>query len=202
MLRKPRRRIATLTVAALAAGAASAVLATSATATIGPLPNVQNFEGDVQMGNPGIFSFGADSAHTPTLSVVAAPNVAGEGADNHALDMPYNVTAYGGFTEDLATSQDWSHYGGFSFWVKGTGSGQRIEYEIKDGGADGEHSELWQDFFIDSSTSWRQIQTPFSDFVRRSDFQPGGAPTDGNLDLVSMWGYAINVPGNSQGDLT
>jgi beta-glucosidase len=116
--------------------------------------------------------------------------------------MPYDVTGYGGFTQDLATSQDWSGYGGFSFWVRGTGSGQRIEYEIKDGGADGEHSELWQDFFMDTSTGWRQIQTPFSDFVRRSDFQPGGAPTDGNLDLTSMWGYAVNVPANSQGDLT
>jgi beta-glucosidase len=204
MLRSPRRRTAIFTVAALVAAATTALLSGSATATVGPLPNVEDFEGNVQIttGNPGIFSFGADSAHTPTLSVVAAPNVAGEGADNHALDMPYNVTGYGGFTEDLATAQDWSHFGGFSFWVKGTGSGQRIEYEIKDGGADGEHSELWQDFFTDSSTSWRQIQTPFSDFVRRSDFQPGGAPTDGNLDLVSMWGYAINVPANSQGDLT
>jgi beta-glucosidase len=204
MLRIPRRRTAIVTVAALVAAATTALLAGSATATVGPLPNVEDFEGSVQIttGNPGIFAFGPDAAHTPTLSVVAAPNVAGEGADNHAPDMPYNVTAYGGFTEDLATSQDWSHYGGFSFWVKGTGSGQRIEYEIKDGGADGEHSELWQDFFTDSSTSWRQIQTPFSDFVRRSDFQPGGAPTDGNLDLVSMWGYAINVPSNSQGDLT
>src|SRR5690349_1205481 len=149
MLRSPRRRTAIFTVAALVAAATTALLSGSATATVGPLPNVEDFEGTVQMGNPGVFSFGADSAHTPALSVVAAPNVAGEGADNHALDMPYNVTGYGGFTEDLAAAQDWSHYGGFSFWVKGTGSGQRIEYEIKDGGADGEHSELWQDFFTD-----------------------------------------------------
>lgn len=205
MLRSPRRRTAIIAAtAALVAGITTALLPGTATATVGPLPNVENFEGNVSItnGNPGIFAFGADSAHTPTLSVVSAPNVAGEGADNHALDMPYDVTGYGGFTEDLATPQDWSHYGGFSFWVKGTGSGQRIEYEIKDGGADGEHSELWQNFFTDSSNSWRQIQTPFSDFVRRSDYQPGGAPNDGNLDLVSMWGYAVNVPSNSQGDLT
>jgi beta-glucosidase len=203
---KHRRRPTYLTMAAaLVAGATAAFLPGSpATASVGPLPSVENFEGTVQLsnGNPGIFAFGADAAHTPALSVVSAPNVAGEGASNHALDMTYNVTGYGGFTQDLTASQDWSHYGGFSFWVKGTGSGQKIEYEIKDGGSDGEHAELWQGFFTDSSSSWRQIQTPFSAFVRRSDFQPGGGPTDGNLDLTSMWGYAINVPGNSQGELT
>ncbi|MDT4916668.1 MAG: beta-glucosidase [Pseudonocardiales bacterium] len=205
MHRSHYRRTAIVTAtAALVAGITTVLLPTAATAVVGPLPNVQNFEGDVPItnGNPGIFSFGADAAHTPTLSVVSAPNVAGEGADNHALDMPYDVTGYGGFTEDLAAAQDWSGYAGFSFWVKGTNSGQRIEYEIKDGGADGEHSELWQDFFMDTSSEWRQIQTPFSDFVRRTDYQPGGGPTDGNLDLSSMWGYAINVPANSQGELT
>jgi beta-glucosidase len=192
--------------AALVVSLATAVSLTAgsaAQATTGPLPNVENFEGTVPIttGNPGIFTFGADAAHTPTLSVVTAADVPGAAADNHALDMPYNVTGYGGFTHDLAAAQDWSSYGGFSFWVKGTNSGQSIEYEIKDGGTDGEHSELWQGHFTDNTTAWQQINTPFADLVRRGDYQPPGGPTDGNLDLTQMWGYAINVPANSQGDL-
>ncbi|MGH8860811.1 MAG: glycoside hydrolase family 3 N-terminal domain-containing protein [Jatrophihabitantaceae bacterium] len=202
----PRRRtlaVAVAVVTGLVAALATAIAGPSATANTGPLPNVQDFEGTVPLssGNPGIFAFGADAAHTPALSVVAAADVPGAAAGNHALDMTYAVTGYGGFTEDLSAAQDWSHYGGFSFWVKGTGSTQKIEYEIKDGGSDGEHSELWQAFFTDDSTAWRHIQIPFTDFVRRSDYQPGGGPTDGNLDLNAMWGYAINVPSNTSGDL-
>jgi beta-glucosidase len=199
-----RRIVAAAAVAIAFLGVGAVATGPAAVATVGPLPNVEDFEGNTQIGtgNPGIFSFGADAQHTPQLQIVDAPNAAGEGADNHALDMPYDVTGYGGFTEDLATAQDWSNYGGLSFWVKGSNTGQRIEYEIKDGGTDGEHSELWQGFFTDDSTGWKQITEPFNDLVIRTDYQPTGGPINGTLDLTSMWGYAVNVPANVQGDLT
>ncbi|GAA5180025.1 hypothetical protein GCM10023322_11360 [Rugosimonospora acidiphila] len=167
------------------------------------LPVVEDFEGTLPIttGNPGIFPFGADAASTPTLTQVPVTDRSGADAGDHGLDVSYHVTDYGGYTEDLATAQDWTAYGGFSFWVKQTGTGQRIEFEIKDGGADGEHSELWQGFFTDSATGWQQIKVPFSDFVKRTDFQPTGAPTDGRLDLTSMWGYAINMAASTSGDL-
>ena len=38
---------------------------------------------------------------------------------------------------------------------------------------------------------------PFSSFTRRGDYQPGGAPTDGQLDLVAMWGYSMRLPAAS-----
>ena len=77
-----------------------------------------------------------------------------------------------------------------------------IEYEIKDGGTDGEHSELWQGFFTDDSTGWKQIKEPFTSFVHRTDYIPPDSPTDGNLDLDLDVGLRVNVPANSQGDLT
>ena len=200
----PRRRtIAAVTAVALTTSLLAALSVGTATAVVGPLPSIEDFEGNtpIATGNPGIFPFGIDAASTPTLSVVAAADRPSADAGNHALDVPYTVAGYGGFSDDLAAAQDWSGYAGFSFWVKGTGSGQKTEYEVKDGGADAEHSELWQGFFTDSTAGWQQIQEPFASMVKRTDYQPTGAPTDGVLNLTSMWGFAINLPGNSNGHL-
>ena len=51
---------------------------------------------------------------------------------------------------------------------------------------------------IDDSTQWKLVRLPFSKFARRTDFQPGGAPTDGKLDLNKMWGWAINLPSGAE----
>ncbi|MCU1656062.1 MAG: glycosyl hydrolase, partial [Pseudonocardiales bacterium] len=198
MRRSLRRRpaVAMLIASALLTSLAAVIAPNAATAVSGPLPLVENFEGSVPIttSSPGIFPFGNDAASTPTLSVVAAPDLPGAAAGNHALDVPYTVSGYGGFSDNLSAPQNWSGYGGFSFWVKGTGSGQRVEYEIKDGGTDGEHSELWQGFFTDSVAGWQHIQVPFADLVKRTDYQPPGGPSDGVLNLTSMWGFAVNLP--------
>jgi beta-glucosidase len=196
-------RLAALAATALAGSMLATLGIGHAGAATGPLPSVEDFEGTVALssGNPGIFGFGSDAASTPKLSVVAAADRPGAASGNHALDVPYTVGGYGGFSDDLAAAQDWRSYGGFSFWYKGTGSGQKVEYEIKDGGSDAEHSELWQGFFTDSTAGWQQVNEPFSSFVKRTDYQPTGAPSDGVLGLGSMWGFAINLPGNASGHL-
>ncbi len=205
-LGRPRRRTALLTTTLLVASLVTVTTVTaaqSASGATGPLPSIEDFEGtvDLTQANPGIFTFHGDVGSNPLIAVVAAPDKPGAADGNHALDVPYTITSYGGFSDDLATPQDWSNYGGFSFWYKGIGSGQKVEYEIKDGGPDGEHSELWQGFFTDSVAGWHQVQEPFSSLVKRGDYQPTGAPTDGVLDLTAMWGFAINLPGNSTGHL-
>jgi beta-glucosidase len=198
-----RRRAAMLAVGALAAALINWIPPTHAAFAAPAAPVVDDFEGTVPIstGNPGIFPFGNNATSTPVLAQVAAADRPGAAAGNHGLHVPYQVTQYGGFSHDLPAAQDWSGYGGFGFWVKGTGSGQRVEFEIKDGGADAEHAELWQGFFTDSTAGWQQVQEPFGSFVRRADYQPSGAPSDGHLDLTAMWGYAINLPANSAGDL-
>jgi beta-glucosidase len=163
----------------------------------GAVSTIDDFEGAVPFsnGNPGIFTFSSDAASTPTLTQVTAADRPGAVAGNNALQVAYAVGGWGGFSHDLAAPQDWSGYDGFSFWVKGTGSGQTVEFEVKDGGPDAENGELWQSFFTDDTNGWKKVQVAFANLKKRTDYQPGGAPTDGTLNLTRMWGYAVNLPG-------
>jgi len=180
--------------------------AAPATAISGPVPNVENFEGPspITEQSPGVFAFGGnDGADEPELSIVDAPERPGAATDNSGLRVVYDIPSgsYGGFSDNLAEPQDWSAYGGFSFWVKGSGSAARVQFEIKDGGADGENAELWESSFIDDFTDWREIRTPFSAFTRRTSYQPPGAPNDGSLNLTQMWGWAVNLPASGSGTM-
>ncbi|HEY0360125.1 MAG TPA: glycoside hydrolase family 3 N-terminal domain-containing protein [Mycobacteriales bacterium] len=190
-LRRPG--FAALAAAALVATVLPLVSHEAAYAVTSPV--VADFEGDGVP--PGVFPFGNDAASTPVLARQVAADRPGAAADNHGLAVTYRVSGYGGFAHDLAAAQDWSAYGGFGFWVKGTGSGQRVRFELKDGGTDGGHAELWESSFTDAAAGWQQVRVPFADFVKRGDYQPGGAPSDGTLDLTSMWGYAVNLPAAS-----
>ncbi|MDX6221570.1 MAG: beta-glucosidase, partial [Frankiales bacterium] len=165
--------------------------------TDGATSTIDDFEGTlpISTGNPGIFPFSGDAASTPTLSQVAAADRPGAPAGNHALSVAYTVTSYGGFSHDLPATQDWTSYDGFSFWVKGTGSGQKVEYEIKAGGPDGENGQLWQSFFTDDVAGWQKVQIAFANLKKRTDYQPGGAPNNPAPDLTKVWGYAVNLPG-------
>lgn len=171
--------------------------------TDGAIQTIDSFDGTIPFsnGNPGLFTFGSDAASNPTLTQVAAPDVPGAAAGNQALQAVYKISGWGGFSRDLAAAQDWSAFDGFSFWVKGTGSGQKIEFEVKMGGADAEHSELWQSFFTDDVNGWKKVQIGFANLKKRTDYQPAGAPNSAQISLTSMWGYAVNLPGNSSNTL-
>ena len=171
---------------------------------------IRDFEGDVPIGPgpAGIFTFGGDEDDKPILTT---PVQAREGApaDNHVLHVKYNAQAYGGFSDDLLYDhdpQDWSGYLGFRFWFHGgntaplpPGSGPKINIEIKDGGVNGEQSELWTTSFTDDFDDWTLIQIPFSQFVYRTDYQPVGG-INHLLDLTAMWGYAFTPPVNHPGE--
>ena len=171
--------------------------------TDGATQVIDSFDGTIPFsgGNPGLFTFQGNAASTPTLTQVAAPDVPGAASGNQALQVGYTNTSYDGFSHDFATPQDWSAYDGFSFWVKGTGSGGKIEFEVKMGGADGEHAELWQSFFTDDVNGWKKVQVGFANLKKRADYQPSGAPNDASISLGTMWGYAVNLPGNSSNTL-
>ncbi|MDQ1467493.1 MAG: beta-glucosidase, partial [Actinomycetota bacterium] len=179
------------------------ILNSNAVPNDGAVSTIDDFEGSIPFssGNPGIFTFGNNDASNPTLSQVAADDRPGASAGNHALRVAYTIGSYGGFVHDLASPQVWTPYDGFSFWVKGTGSGQKVEFEVKDGGQDAENAELWQAFFTDDTNGWKKVQVAFANMKRRTDFQPGGAPNDGVLNLNKMWGYAVNLPGGSTNTL-
>ena len=146
-------------------------------------------------GNPGIFTFSGDGGSTPTLTQVAADDRPGAAAGNHALRVAYTIGGYGGFSHDLASPQDWSAYDGFSFWVKGTGSGQTVEFEVKDGGPDAENAELWQSFFTDDTNGWKKVQVAFAKHEAAHRLPAGRRAERRQSNLTKMWGYAVNLPG-------
>ncbi|MEU8031972.1 CIA30 family protein [Streptomyces sp. NPDC049099] len=166
-----------------------------------PVP-VDRFEGEVPFASQpadGIFTWGSDADDPPALHLTDRAD-APEGAK--VLTGTYDISGYGGFTHDFAADRpahDWSPYQGIRFWWDGHGNGRKIAFEIKDGGANGEASELWTTSFTDDFTGWKRIEIPFTDFQYRTDYQPVGG-IDHVLGLTRMWGYAVTLPPGTKGD--
>ncbi|MEL4318297.1 glycoside hydrolase family 3 N-terminal domain-containing protein [Leifsonia sp. YIM 134122] len=166
---------------------------------------LEDFQGDVPISTSavpvGFFTWGSQEGLS-TLGVEARER--GDVPDNKVLAGDYLIPSggYGGFSDNLAASQDWSSFEGIRFWWYASQpsnpasptAGDDIKVELKDGGPDGEHSELWATTFKDnwgSSTSrWKLVELPFSSFSI-GGYQPGSAETqNGTLDLTSAWGFA------------
>ncbi|GGN12965.1 glycoside hydrolase family 3 protein [Streptomyces fuscichromogenes] len=195
------RRTALLASAALLTGLLPLAAAHPAAADDpAPVP-VDRFEGEVPFASQpadGIFTWGSDSDDPPTLRFADRAD-APEGAK--VLSGTYDISGYGGFTHDFAATEpahDWSAHKGIRFWWDGQDNGRKTAFEIKDGGANGEASELWTTSFTDDFTGWKQIEIPFSDFVYRTDYQPVGG-IDHVLGLTRMWGYAVTLPVGAPG---
>ncbi|MFD0308232.1 glycoside hydrolase family 3 N-terminal domain-containing protein [Streptomyces sp. NPDC127119] len=191
------RRTALLVAATLLTGLLPFAAATPASGADDPAPvPVDNFEGEIPFANPpaeGIFTWGSDADDPPTLELAARAD-APQG--DKVLAGTYDISGYGGFTHDFAFAEpahDWSASKGIRFWWDGRNNGKKVNFELKDGGANGEASELWTTSFTDDFTGWRQVEIPFTDFVYRTDYQPVGG-IDQVLGLTEMWGYALTLP--------
>ncbi|MER6443089.1 glycoside hydrolase family 3 N-terminal domain-containing protein [Streptomyces sp. NPDC001185] len=191
------RRTALLASAALLVGLLPLAAAGSVAAADDPAPvPVDRFEGEVPFASQpaeGLFTWGGDTDDPPALALTARPD-APEGAK--VLTGHYDISGYGGFTHDFAAGlpgHDWSAHRGIRFWWDGQNNAKKVSFEIKDGGANGEASELWTTSFTDDFSGWKQIEIPFTDFVYRTDYQPVGG-IDQVLGLTEMWGYALTLP--------
>ncbi|MDQ0583658.1 glycoside hydrolase family 3 protein [Streptomyces rishiriensis] len=166
-----------------------------------PVP-VDRFEGEIPFASPpaeGLFTWGGDTDDPPALRLAARED-APEG--DQVLTGSYEISGYGGFTHDFAFAEpahDWSGHRGIRFWWEGRGNGKKIAFEIKDGGANGEASELWTTSFTDDWTGWKLVEIPFTDFTYRTDYQPVGG-IDHVLGLTETWGYALTLPVGVKGD--
>ncbi|MEV6025087.1 glycoside hydrolase family 3 N-terminal domain-containing protein [Streptomyces sp. NPDC052036] len=196
------RRTALIASAALLTGLIPLTVAGTASGADDPAPvPVDRFEGEVPFASQpaeGIFTWGGDADDPPALQLADRTD-APEGAK--VLSGTYDISGYGGFTHDFAAGRpahDWSAHQGIRFWWDGQDNGKKIAFEIKDGGANGEASELWTTSFTDDFSGWKQIQIPFSDFVYRTDYQPVGG-IDHVLGLTEMWGYAVTLPPGVKG---
>jgi beta-glucosidase len=190
-------RTALLVSTALCAALLTPAAVTQASAADDPAPTpVDRFEGEVPFASQpaeGIFTWGGDTDDPPQLALTARPD-APEG--EHVLSGTYDISGYGGFTHDYAATapgHDWSAHKGIRFWWDGQNTGKATNFEIKDGGTNGEASELWTTSFTDDFTGWKQIEIPFTNFVYRTDYQPVGG-IDHVLGLTQMWGYAVTLP--------
>ncbi|MFJ4715574.1 glycoside hydrolase family 3 protein [Streptomyces sp. NPDC088785] len=192
-----RRQAVLLAVSALAAGLLPLTTAGPAASADDPAPvAIDHFEGEVPFANQpaeGLFTWGGDTDDPPRLELGERTD-APEGAK--VLEGSYDISGYGGFSHDFAADRpahDWSAHRGIRFWWYGDGSGRTLTFEIKDGGAHGEASELWNTRFTDDFTGWKQVELPFTQFVYRTDYQPVGG-IDQVLGLDKMWGYAVTLP--------
>ncbi|TDD46635.1 glycosyl hydrolase [Kribbella antibiotica] len=203
--RTSRRRTAVVAAVALLAG----TLVAGPAVAVDPSPlTLAAFEGAEPFAsppNPGIFGWGSDADDPPTMSLQTRADAPAGGSVLHGT---YDVSGWGGFTHDITFDQNpgnWSAFKGIRFWWYGQntvqtepGTGKRIFFEIKDGGANAEASELWNTSFTDDWQGWQQVEIPFSDFVYRGDYQPVGG-IDQILNLTNMWGYAFTMPAGSPG---
>ncbi|AZQ37615.1 glycosyl hydrolase [Streptomyces cyaneochromogenes] len=173
----------------------SAAAPASAADDPAPVP-VDRFEGEVPFASPpaeGVFTWGGDNDDPPALRL-AARDDAPEG--EQVLSGTYDISGYGGFTHTFAYAEpahDWSAHKGVRFWWDGRNNGKKIAFELKDGGANGEATELWTTSFTDDFGGWKQIELPFTDFTYRTDYQPVGG-IDHILGLTETWGYAVTLP--------
>ncbi|MFD7713336.1 glycoside hydrolase family 3 N-terminal domain-containing protein [Streptomyces sp. NPDC059786] len=196
------RRTALLACATLLTGLLPLAASAQATAADDPAPvPVDRFEGEVPFaGQPaeGLFTWGGDADDPPALRLDERAD-APEGGK--VLAGTYDISGYGGFTHDFAAAEpahDWSAHAGIRFWWDGQNNSKKINFEIKDGGANGEASELWTTSFTDDFTGWKQIELPFTDFTYRTDYQPVGG-IDQVLGLTEAWGYAVTLPTGGAG---
>ncbi len=152
--------------------------------------------------NIGFVTWG-DTAGSVELRLTDAKR---NGQELRALNVNYDIAAWGGFTNVFSDgenwiSQNWREFNAISFWFLGSNTGQAVQFEIFDNrnaDLDGDSAERWFSRFDDDAYGWKQLEIPFSDFERRSDWQPEGAPDDGfNLDAVS--GYAFGLPAGTGG---
>ncbi len=176
------------------------------------LPIVDNFELDtLPKGKDGTMDVGyvtwGNSANT-NLSLVSVPSGdalarPGQTAATKILKAEYNVTQYGGFTHAFQNdagskwvSQDWTAYAGMSFWLYGAKTDKQIQVEIFDNrsvGSTADDAERWYYRIDDNFTGWLKFTIPFTDFKRRTDWQPPNAPND-TLGLTQVWGYTFGFP--------
>lgn len=178
---KSMRRTALLVSAALLTGLLPLASAGAATGAEEPPPvPVDRFEGEVPFASQpaeGIFTWGGDSDDPPKLEL-AARDDAPEG--DKVLSGTYDISGYGGFTHDFAANEpghDWSTHKGIRFWWDGKNSGKRVNFEIKDGGANGEASELWTTSFTDEWTGWHQSRSPSPTSPTAPTTSPSAAST-------------------------
>ncbi|MBI5959963.1 MAG: glycoside hydrolase family 3 C-terminal domain-containing protein [Chloroflexi bacterium] len=186
--------------------------AAAAPVVVGDIAPLSQFDMDVlpevvqdeYANNLGYVAWG-DTAGNVTLATAAAEGdlAVPEQADgNRILAVSYDIASWGGFSGIPTDGTNWtpgdfSAFAGIQFWLYGNTTGGTVQFELFDNraaGSTGDTAERWFFRITDDYAGWKLITIPFSDFQRRTDWQPTGAPDDG-LGLTEVSGYAFGFPG-------
>lgn len=158
---------------------------------------------DWEAGAPGFFVYSGGGFVDPQFVTIPDTDpgaLPGQVGDNVALGVSYDVSGtFGGFGQAFdPTPQDWSGFNSINFWMFGSNSGSSLQFEVFDNRSDPnfDTAERWEIGLLDDFLGWQEISFNFADFVRSTDFQPGGAPNDG-FNLNEVWGYAFVLDGNA-----
>ncbi len=161
---------------------------------------------------PGIRTWGQTPDVHPTLAIVEDDRDGAAQPGNHVMAGTYEVPSGGwaGITQNFEEPQDWSDYGGIRFWWYASQennpasptAGNNIKFEIRTGFENGEVATLYNTSFLDnwgSSTSrWKLVEIPFSQFILRNDHQNFWNEAGGGLPqrpaLNRAWGYSFDFP--------
>lgn len=113
----------------------------------------------------------------------------------NSMYFTYSIgdSGWGGVEKIYPSPQKWDSYKQLTFNFYGSKTGSRIRVEILDNSATGSTvstAERFEVVFIDDFQGWRTITLPWSEFTRRSDWQPEGAPNNG-LNLTNVWGLSF-----------
>lgn len=170
-----------------------------------PILIVDDFESGVTPAVPcvgiplGFCTFaGTSSVNIAAETTPPAPILPELGELNTVIQVSLNVTDFAGFIHgftnvaaDTWVPQDWSAYGGFGFWIYGTGSGTSMFIDLlenRNPGSTTDDAERWTVVFKDDFIGWQKFEFPFTDFVRKD--VGNGAPNDGFTgDEVYGWAF-------------
>ncbi len=118
------------------------------------------------------------------------------------MQIDYNIgpSGWGGKEVKYSVPQDWSGTTAFDFWFNGSNTGNTIRLEVYENRAAGssvDTSERFEYRLIDNWSGWKHLTIPWSNFIRRSDWQPTDAPNDG-FNRAQIWGFNFS-PISGQG---
>ncbi|TQJ31108.1 carbohydrate binding domain-containing protein [Microbacterium sp. SLBN-146] len=179
-----RRGIAAATLSALVATAlVPAVAASAADETITTLY-------DFEDGTSSHIQWGAAGAGVQAVADSGVGSWSDSVPNTNVLSYGFDLAAepfYGGMGFEFSgaqPAQDWSAYDGLQFWMHSDGSASSIQVELLDAvSADSTVHDRWDVVVPLGAAGWNLVKLPFSSFGYATDFQDGGAPHDGSLDL-------------------
>lgn len=176
-------------------------------------PVIDDFETPLTYGvtsenvQVGFFAAQDGGSGPTTFAITATPpaSVPGAAEPNSVLQVNFATAIWAvmihGFENAAAdqwVNQDWSAFGGISFWLYGQGNGASLFVDVIDNrnspAQPRDDAERYSVTFTDDTAGWKLVQLPFTSFARKDI--GNGAPNDGfTLIEVHGWAFGTTTPG-------